>query len=264
MTERVAFAGEVAEPKRIAFAGDWHMNAAWAVKAIDYAKSRGADAIVHLGDYGYTFDRDFLEGVEQQLERCGLELGFVDGNHESFPYLHGYPVDPATGGRRITPHVAHLPRGYRWEWGGVRFLAMGGAYSVDRRHRTAGVSWWPEETITPRQIADAAGAGTADVLISHDCPAGVAIPGIDDRKTLPSWLDPMEVVRSQEHRGRLRELTNQVQPSVVWHGHYHVQHRTVADLGYGPVVVNGLDCDGSSLAANVAVVDVKDLLEATR
>ncbi|HEX8348190.1 MAG TPA: metallophosphoesterase [Actinoplanes sp.] len=245
--------------ERVAFVGDLHMNTEWARRAIRHALDQGARMICQLGDYGYTFAPDFVEAVEEELQRGNAWLLFVDGNHEDFPKLYDYPTT-SIGLRAVSRRVAHMPRGYRWEWGGVRFLAMGGAYSVDRKFRVPGVSWWAEETITPRQVAEAAEPGPVDVLISHDCPAGVVIPGIDDRETLPSWLDPLEVVRSQEHRGRLRELTSQVKPSVIWHGHYHVRHRTVADLGYGPVVVNGLAEDESSLDDNVAVVDVADIL----
>ncbi len=246
------------EPNRIALAGDWHMNTDYACRAIRYAADQGAEAVVHLGDYGFTFDAGFVRALERQLKAVKLPLLFVDGNHEDFDYLLSRPVG-ADGLRRISGHVAHLPRGFRWEWAGVRFLAMGGAHSVDRPWRTSGVSWWPEETITVRQAEDAAEAGPADVLIAHDCPAGVVIPGIDDR-TGPPPFPAAEIARSQEHRELLRALTDVVQPSVVWHGHYHVQYRQTVDLGYGPVVVNGLDCDGSDLAANVAVVDVVDLL----
>lgn len=246
--------------ERLAFAGDWHMNPTWARRVIRYAHQQGAEVIVQLGDFGYTYSKEYLDVIEEELARAEMTLYFVDGNHEDFPHLYGYPVHQL-GFRPVTDRVAHLPRGYLWEWGGVRFLAMGGGYSVDRKHRVQGLSWWPEETITPRQVNEAATLGPVDVLISHDCPAGVLIPGIDDPdRVLPAWLDPAEVARSTEHRGRLRDLVDQVRPKVVWHGHYHVRHRTVADLGYGPVVVNGLAEDGSSLDANLAVVDVADLL----
>lgn len=248
----------LAEPQRVAFAGDWHMNAAWAVKAIYHAKSRGADVIVHLGDYAYTFDAEFVHKVEKALARTGLPLLFVDGNHENFDLLYQQPIG-GNGLRQISAHVAHLPRGFRWEWGAVRFLAMGGAYSVDRPYRVPGGSWWPEETITSRQVYEAAEPGFCDVLISHDCPAGVVIPGIDDR-TGPAPFPAAEIERSDEHRKLLGALVDAVQPSVIWHGHYHVAYRQLADLGFGPVVVNGLDCDGSRLEANVRVVDVADLL----
>lgn len=248
----------LAEPQRIAFAGDWHENTDWPERAIEHAKELGADVVVHLGDFGYNFTRPFLDGVTAELSRAGIPLLFVDGNHENFTRLYRYPVGP-DGLRKLTDGVWHLPRGFRWEWGAVHFLALGGAYSVDRPYRVPGVSWWPEETIGRADVARVAASGFADVLISHDCPAGVVIPGIDDRTTPPPF-PPLEILRANEHRQVLRAAIDQVQPSVIWHGHYHVRYETVADLGYGPVMVRGLDCDGSSLEANVQVVDVRDLL----
>ena len=215
--------------ERVAFAGDWHMNAAWAGRAIRYAHDLGAQHIVHLGDFGFTFQQRFLDEVDSTLRACGLRLWFVDGNHESFPWLD------------------------------VRFLAMGGAYSVDRAGRLPGRSWWPEETITRRQQMRAGSAGKTDVLVAHDCPAKVVIPGIDD-VDIPSWIAADDLRRSFEHRLLLDGLCAMTEPTAVWHGHYHRRHRTVAHLGYGPVVVNGLDCDESTLEDNVAVLDVAELL----
>jgi predicted phosphodiesterase len=244
--------------ERIAFAGDWHGNTWWARDMIDHASAQGAQAIVHLGDYGYRFTREFREQIEGALDAHDMRLYFVDGNHEDFPWLYSQPID-GRGRRPITPHVFHLPRGYRWEWGGVRFLAMGGAHSVDRPYREPGREWWPEETITPREVAEAVKGGPADVVVSHDCPTGVVIPGIDDRRP-PSWITPNELARANAHRSRLRRLVDKVQPSMIWHGHYHERHETIADLGYGPVVVTGLAHDETNEEANIAVVDVADLL----
>jgi predicted phosphodiesterase len=248
----------VTEIERVAFAGDWHMNTHWATRAITRAADQGARHIVHLGDFGYTFEQHFLDELTRVLARTGSRLWFVDGNHESFPWLNQVAIDPDTGLRPLSPRIAHLPRGFRWQWAGVRFLAMGGAHSVDRMSRVPGRSWWREETITPREVNAAIAGGPADVLVAHDCPAGVVIPGIDDRDG-PSWIPPAELKLSFDHRQRLDRLVRRVRPAAIWHGHYHVRHRTVEDLGYGPVVVNGLDCDGSDLDDNVAVVDVADL-----
>jgi hypothetical protein len=55
-------------------------------------------------------------------------------------------LDAALAGR-----IWHLPRGHRWRWHGRDWLALGGAVSLDRGVRTAGVNWWPEEEITWRQ-----------------------------------------------------------------------------------------------------------------
>lgn len=244
---------------KIAFAGDWHANARWGVHAIEYAASSGADIIVHLGDYGYEFTAQFRSQVERALTEAGLELWFVDGNHERFPKLLNYPLQP-DGRRRVTGQVFHLPRGFRWEWDGVRFLALGGAYSIDRKWRVPHVSWWPEEEITHQQVADCIAGGPADVLVSHDCPTGVDIPGLSETAHL--W-PPLDLIRAENHRLQLRRVTDVVQPRWIWHGHYHRQYSATADLGYGPVEVRGLDMDGTSLAANVEVVDL-DTLRAER
>lgn len=250
--------GPFIQPSRIAFAGDWHQNTDYSQRAIDHAKKLGADVVLHVGDFGYNFTRPFLDGVTEALDDAGIPLLFVDGNHENFDRLYRYPIG-ADGLRRLTDRIWHLPRGFRWQWGAVHFLALGGAYSVDRPYRVPGMSWWPEETIGRDDIARVAEGGFADVLISHDCPVGVIIPGIDDRETEPPF-PPLEIMRANEHRQLLRSTIESVRPSAIWHGHYHVRYQAVADLGYGPVVVNGLDCDGAHLADNVQVVDVADLL----
>jgi hypothetical protein len=242
----------LAEPARVAFAGDWHANSRWAVYAIEHAASERADVIVHLGDYGYLFEPGYVRTVEQACAEHRLPLLFVDGNHECFPTLHAFPMRE-NGLREVSDHVWHLPRGFRWQWAGRTWLALGGAHSVDRLYRHVGESWWPEETITDEQARKVIADGPADVLISHDCPAGVTIPGIDDRDTPPPF-PATEIARSDEHRQLLRSVAEVVQPAAVWHGHYHRQYATTADLGYGPVQVDGLDCDGTALDKNVAVV----------
>jgi predicted phosphodiesterase len=242
-------------PTTVTFAGDWHANLQWARKAIAAAGEAGAEVIVHLGDFGYDFSREYVRGVERALDRAGVELWFVDGNHEQFPVLESYPIE-GDGQRHLSDHISHLPRGYRWEWSGVRFLAMGGAYSIDRQWRRLGESWWSEETITDDQVQRATVGGPADVLVAHDCPTGVVVPGLDNSAHL--W-PPLDLLRAGEHREQLRRVVDAVQPRVVWHGHYHRQHDAVTDFGYGPVAVHGLDCDETTLPTNLHTCQIADL-----
>lgn len=243
----------LAEPKRIAFAGDWHMNDRWAVHAIQYASEQGADVILHLGDFGYTFDARFMRPVTDALKQAGIPLLFVDGNHEDHPTLLRYAIKD-NGLRELTDAIWHLPRGFRWEWNGVRFLAMGGAHSVDRAWRSPGESWWGGETITPEQVTEASQQGATDVLVAHDCPTGVMIPGIDDRTHMPPY--PYEdMLRGDDHRHLLRKLVDATKPRAIWHGHYHTRYETTVDLGYDLVTVNGLDCDGAKLTETNVVVE---------
>jgi hypothetical protein len=250
----------LATPARIAFAGDWHANTRWGMAAIQYAADLGADVIVQLGDFGYEFRAAFLDGLDRALTRTGLRLLFVDGNHEDFPVLLRYPVRP-NGLRQLTNRIWHLPRGFRWVWGRVRWLALGGAHSVDRPWREPGTSWWHEEAITDLDIQRSVAGGPADVLVSHDCPSGVDIPGLAESAHL--W-PAEELVAAEAHRSRMRTVVDAVRPRTIWHGHFHRQYSTAADLGYGPVTVHGLDCDGSTLDRNVMVVALEDIPVAPR
>jgi len=243
-------------PSRIALAGDWHANDRWAACAIDYAKDEGADVIIHVGDFAYDYSRKFLMTVDRALADYGIPLLFVEGNHDDPGALRG-PLGP-DGLRQLAPHIWHIPRGFRWQWGDVTFLGCGGAHSVDRQRRTPGVSWWPEEAITDEDVRRCVDGGPVDVLISHDCPTGVTIPGIDDASSPPYW-PALEILRATEHRAVLRQIVDGCQPRTIVHGHYHRFYETVAELGYGAVRVMGLDCDGGDFAANVQVVDLKDL-----
>jgi predicted phosphodiesterase len=239
--------------ERVVFAGDWHGNTVWALQAIRHARDSGAQAIVHTGDYGYRFTRPFLEAVEAMLRLTGLRLYFVDGNHEDFDRLHAFPV-AKDGTRPVTERVRHLPRGYAWTWSGVRFLACGGAVSMDQRRRIAHLSWWPQEALTELDVRACRRRGRADVVVSHDCPDRVHLP-LDDSGR---WPEPMLTAAAQ-HRETLRYAITRARPRVIVHGHYHVAHDTAADLGWGPVRVVGLDRDTTTLAANTWVVDL-DLL----
>jgi hypothetical protein len=239
-------------PGRIAFAGDWHANSRWAVAAVEYAATRGADVIVHVGDFGYDFRAQFLRSLDRALMGHDMVLMFVDGNHENFPILLRYPIRD-NGLRQLANRIWHLPRGFRWTWGSTTFLALGGAHSVDRPWREPGVSWWTQETLTDGDIARAVQGGPADVLITHDCPAGVDIPDLSETSRV--WPAD-ELAASDVHRGRLRTVVDAVRPRAIWHGHFHRLYETVTDFGYGPVEVHGLDCDGTTLGRNVAVVDL--------
>lgn len=239
---------------RIAYAGDWHANAHWAVQAIEYARENGAEHIIHLGDFGYDFRPVFRNDVELALAQAHIKLWFVDGNHEDFSWLYQQPVGKS-GLRKISEHIYHMPRGFRWEWEGVKFLAVGGAFSVDRRWRKLDESWWMEEVITDDQIKEAIKGGPADILISHDCPTDVKIPGIEDLSGTVMW-GAEAIASANEHRLKLTRIVVATHPKEIWHGHYHRRYDTVANLGYGPVEVHGLDMDATSFKDNIVVVDL--------
>ena len=144
--------GEVPEPaggpRRIVVAGDWHGDEEWAISVIRRVPrllaAESQRIVLHLGDFGIWPDQHgkaYLDRVSGALAEAEAELWFVDGNHEDFAQLGKLDENPGPDGRvTVVPRVMHLPRGYRWNWHGLTWLACGGAVSLDRAVRTEGVT----------------------------------------------------------------------------------------------------------------------------
>jgi hypothetical protein len=259
------------DARRIVVAGDWHGNTDWALHVISMAAARLDDRnplasriILHLGDFGIwpgDAGEKYLRQVSEALRDADMTLWFVDGNHEAFPLLHktvernkALMLGGAIGETEIAPGIYWQPRGTRWVWHGRRWLALGGGVSLDKAIRTEGKNWWAEEEITDEQAGSAIADGHADVMVTHDCPAGV-------RHTFPPpppFWDVRDLARSDAHQERLQRVVDAAQPSHLMHGHLHRSYQRVCDFGYGPVEVTGLDCDEGD-GANWAVLDVKSM-----
>jgi Icc-related predicted phosphoesterase len=232
--------------KKILLIGDTHGNTAWAREMVALAQALKADAIVQLGDFGIwpgPGGDKFLRKLNKYLDEADLNLYFVDGNHEDFPKL-----EKLRGGQEgiaplvlqgfehpVPARIHHIPRGHVWEWGGVAFMGVGGAVSIDRQWRIPGKSWWPEETLTPAQeeYALEQAAQHIDVLVSHDCPTYVPMTGLVN--------DP----NSHWHRQIITGIAKVAAPRLWFHGHMH--HYMEYKFGYGDeeTQVYGLDCDAT-------------------
>lgn len=254
---------------RVAVAGDWHGDTRYAVAAIRYAAERGAQIILHTGDFGYwpsayLFDvagsatsiRDparwaFGDAVSAALAEHDLTLWFVDGNHEAHDTLLAQPIDPATGRRPLRERVDHLPRGHRWTWAGSTWLALGGAASVDRQWRSEGHSWWREEYVTARQVTDAVAGGSVDIMLCHDGPWST--PHLRARYT-QGWPDH-DVARSNLNRKRIERAMVGTAAATIFHGHYHDRYSQTFDLAGAPRNVHGLGSNDGPAHANIVIVD---------
>lgn len=249
------------EPARVAFSGDWHMNAARVEHVLFHAANDGADVVLQLGDFGvWSGDsgEQFRSFVNRTAARLNLPVVFVDGNHEDFDLLESIPVD-ASGVRALGTHLFHAPRNLRWTWGDLEFCAFGGATSLDRPQRVQGVSWWPQEEQTKEDLTGLAAAGRCDILLSHDCPAGVPVPGIVHRRATGFWpLDELE--RAWQHRERFAAAVAEVEPTHLFHGHFHKYHRSVVECFGGRTTVIGLGSDNSDRDELTVVYDLEEIL----
>jgi len=242
---------------RILLVGDTHANLSWTQFVVDQARKLRVDQILQLGDFGYwprdAWGRRFLSDIESRLSDCGLTMWFVDGNHEDHASLRSDVREP--GLVAISEHVSYVARGTRWTWGDTTWLAVGGATSVDREWRKAGVDWFPEEIMSEEELLAVERGGHADVVVAHEAPSGVRfLSDLYDRETGPGW--PQYLLDDADaYRRRLTDLLRRVEPRVWFHGHHHVAYHELLTSDFGCTQVWGLENDGGVLPNCALMVD---------
>jgi hypothetical protein len=245
-------------PDYAVIAGDWHRNGMWGTHVITQASkalvTEQKRLILQVGDFGlWEWRGKYTENMSVLLKQYQMWLLFADGNHENHDLLDELHVSepgpvPVDSAKRIW----HLPRGYRWEWHDLKWLAVGGAGSPDAPQRTAGFDWFPQEVITPAQVDEIIAGGLADVILAHDCPR--------------DWLPPLPPPQSwwdmgpcYESAHQLQRITDAVQAHDVIHGHLHVSRDDMVASSHpsGFTHVTGLNMDGRD--DNWRVLSTRDM-----
>lgn len=221
--------------------GDTHGDFAWMQSKVrKHAQRAEADAIIQMGDFGFIW-RQERDEVERRLDNLnkvfaniGIPLYWLDGNHENFDRLAELGIDTtADHFIEVRSHIIYMPRGCTWEWDGLRFMSLGGAYSIDNSRRTLFVDWWPQETITAGDVERALtrGEGGIDVLFSHDSPDHPTLSEFLNSFNLPYKLEE----QSRANRNCVNAVVDYLKPKLVVHGHYHERimghHQETAVLG---------------------------------
>lgn len=231
-------------PAQVLLLGDTHGDEPSVESAFTKASDLNIGVIVQLGDFGYwphnKGSEGFLGLVEDLTEDTGIKFLWIDGNHENHEQINAmYEMmdDPDTQFWGLTDRFVHARRGARWEWSDRKFLACGGAYSVDKTYRTPRFDWFHEETISVTDV-EACGYDKTDVLFSHDAPPytpnvlGKGDPGGSDGRFPASW----------NNRIVLGTIIENTRPELVCHGHYH--WRNTSESALGPRV-EGFGCNGN-------------------
>lgn len=142
------------------------------------------DLVIVAGDFGGVWSERTLDKDLKTVEELPFTVLFADGNHENFDLLNSFPVTEWQGGKVhiIKPNnIIHLMRGQVYElYNGDRLLRIavfGGADSSDKELRleektlTGVKTWWPEETITDKDILELTknlrANGNVDYFLSH-------------------------------------------------------------------------------------------------
>lgn len=106
------------------------------------------DTLIICGDFGFIWDGSEKEKKAlEQLQKKRYTICFVDGAHENFDMLKGYPPYRYKGGnaQKIASNIYHLMRGEIYTFERKTFFVMGGGESEDIEMRTEGKTWWKEE-----------------------------------------------------------------------------------------------------------------------
>lgn len=223
---------------KVLVAGDTHGSLEHLSRLCVAATDEGADLIIQVGDFGFSWSLGALSQADELLGKYGIELWWLDGNHENFDILEiGFgatPDDPVA--TKTGTWITYMPRGYRFTLDGVRCMAFGGAISIDRQWRKPGVSWWRQEAITNRQVDRALDGSFIDILFCHDAPNNGGL----EQFFLPG-VGPGELRDSALSRAALDKVVEHLTPGLVVHGHYHGRYsRTI-----GQVAIEGLSCAGA-------------------
>jgi predicted phosphodiesterase len=239
--------GPEGDGARILLAGDTHGNLPWITTLARLAARHRCQGVVVLGDFGFWPDPahrnqagepllndGWITAVAEAMARQGQWLRVIDGNHDFHPaVLAAYPPDEDGIAVIRDGLMDWATRGSRWAWCGVRFGALGGAFSIDRAFRRPGLSWWPTETITDAEV-ERLGRAPLDVLLTHDAPEGVNVEGVDIWTTKD---DPT----STANRWRVEYARRATGAQLLCHGHYHLRYS--ASMAGPPTRVEGLAAD---------------------
>ena len=186
------------------------------------------DTMIILGDAGFNYyggQRD--QQVKQQMAAMPITIFSIHGNHEMRPgKIPTYHLDRWRGGSVFVedayPNLIFAVDGEVYDMEGLRTIAIGGAYSVDKFYRLAhGWNWWEDEQPTPimkkgiEKVLDYEG-WKVDIVISHTVPlkyepVEVFLPQVDQSmvdKSTETWRDQIEDRLQYRH----------------WYaGHYHTE-----------------------------------------
>jgi len=182
------------------------------------------DYVIVLGDFGIWNNSKEENYIFDWLDSKNFTTLFIDGNHENYDLLGGYPYEEWCGGRvqRIRPSILHLCRGEVFNINGLTFFTFGGAASHDIRdgileigdprikqwkndwsklYRINHVSWWAEEMPSQKEM-DYGMANLAkhnfkvDYILSHSPSTSELIlmggKGLYEPDPLTAYLDEVK------------------------------------------------------------------------
>lgn len=248
---------------RILFAGDTHGDSTHVRYLVGRAKASSCDRVFVLGDFGHwphmADGRRFLEQLNNLATKEQVPIYFLDGNHDNMPPIYRTPQPADRYGflhptvvegdkETVMTNIHYAPRGHQWIWGSKRFIALGGAYSVDKDYRLkeearrgrSNYLWFETEEMTDgdmENILRTASPRVVDVMLAHDKPL----------RSQPDW-NRKDLPECLPNQRRLQRAIDHLAPEHYFHGHLHYFYTDTVQIGGTgkPCNVVGLDCNAEA------------------
>jgi 3-oxoacid CoA-transferase subunit A len=191
--------------------GDTHRGFDDVEDLCQYEGTSEDDVLIILGDAGINYygEPDDTR-VKSWLSTLPLTIFCIHGNHEMRPEgISTYEETERFGGTVYVepefPDLLFAKDGEVYELAGRQCIVIGGAFSVDKYWRTAGIDWWPDEQPSDEikeRVEDKLDAlkWRIDTVLSHTCPykympteaflSGIDPATVDNSTEL--WLDTIE------------------------------------------------------------------------
>lgn len=222
---------------RYLLVGDTHGDHHFTYDACLLARRNGVDTLVQLGDWGFHWpDRSSIKPLAEQLRKKSCRMMFIEGNHDWHADLWRMRME-----NKFPPELIYLPRGGTFYTpSGIQVGCLGGANSIDRKWRTEGEDWFPEEVVTEEQV-DRLPEGGCPVILTHDAPAHPPHLGPP-----PFEIGPQMDALCRRQRELVRRALERVRAQYLYHGHYHhaERHEVQVPYGYGTAQVIALSNNG--------------------
>lgn len=154
------------------------------------------DTVIILGDVGanyYGNNRD--TALKDAFKSLNPTILCIHGNHEKRPVtISTYKEKEWNGGtvwyEEAYPNLLFAKDGEIYTVEGLRHIAIGGAYSVDKYYRLSrGYAWWADEQPSEEikmHVEQQLKENEIDIVLSHTCPykyepIEVFLAGVDQR-----------------------------------------------------------------------------------
>lgn len=195
--------------KNIIITGDIHNDFG---KLNTLINKKKPEFVICCGDFGYwePFARKIgqkgaLRSVKE-IKPGYTKILWCDGNHEHFDSLEKRKSD------EVAPNVFYMSRGSTFTLPDRRVIMfMGGGYSIDKHYRIQGRDWFPQETISYKDMMNLPDI-KVDIFITHTCSTNI----------LPEMLKHNELKHTDPSNKALTQLWEKYKPSLWYFGHWHV------------------------------------------